>query len=119
MVNNLKTVLVIDGGGRGSALVDKYSQSKEVGKIIAVPGNPLMQINTTKKVEIYPDLKTTSINEILEICKKKKVDLVDVAQDNAVEAGVVDELLKMVFVLLVQLALLGKLNGIKHGQDNL
>lgn len=87
-----KTVLVIDGGGRGAVLVHKYSQSRHVGKLIAVPGNDLMQLNSKKPVKIFPRILTTSINEIIEICKKEKVDLVDVAQDNAVEVGLVDEL---------------------------
>lgn len=90
----MKTVLIVDGGGRGAALVDKYGQSKKVGKILAVPGNDLMQINTKKPVITLPDLKTTSVSEILEICKREKVDLVDVAQDNAVESGLVDEVNK-------------------------
>lgn len=90
------TVVVIDAGGRGAVLVDKYARSKHVSKIIAIPGNALMKMNS-KKVEIYPDLKTTSVNEILEICRKKKVDLIDVAQDNAVEAGLVDILLQSGF----------------------
>ena len=84
--------MVVDGGGRGSALVDKYSQSKKVKKILAVPGNDLMGINTKKPVKTYPDLKTTSVSEILELCKKEKVDLVDVAQDNGVEAGLTNVL---------------------------
>lgn len=90
-----KTVLITDGGGRGAALVDKYAKSKHVAKIIAVPGNELMQINSKKPVKIYPHLKTTSIKEILEICQKEKVDLVDVAQDNAVESGLVNALNKL------------------------
>ena len=89
-----KAVLIIDGGGRGSALVAAYAKSNKVGKILAIPGNDLMQIVSKKRVTIYKHLKTTSIPEILEICKKEKVDLVDVAQDNAVQAGLVDELLK-------------------------
>ncbi|MDP3974144.1 MAG: phosphoribosylamine--glycine ligase [Candidatus Daviesbacteria bacterium] len=92
---NGKTIMVIDGGGRGAVLVDKYGQSKYVGRILVVPGNDLMQINTNKKVMIYPNLKTTSTKEILEICKREKVDLVDVAQDNAVEAGLVNKLTKI------------------------
>lgn len=88
------TVLIVDGWGRGAALVHKYSQSKKVEKIIAVPGNELMQINSKKPVKIFPLLKTTSVKEILEIAKKEKVDLVDVAQDNAVEVGLTDELIK-------------------------
>lgn len=90
-----RTVLVVDGGGRGSALVDKYAQSREVKRIIAVPGNNLMGINTDKPVQIYPQLKTTSVPEIIEICQKEDVNLVDVAQDNAVEAGLVDKLQAM------------------------
>lgn len=88
----MKTVLIADGGGRGAALVDKYAQSKHVGKILVVPGNDLMQINTRKPVTTFKHLKTTSVLEIIEICKKEKVDLVDVAQDNAVEAGLANRL---------------------------
>ena len=90
-----KTILVVDGGGRGSVLVDKYSQSPHINKIIAVPGNDMMQIGQKKRVETYPRLKTTSLPEILAICQKEKVSLVDVAQDNAVEAGLVNALQKM------------------------
>ena len=89
------TVLVVDGGGRGAALVHKYAQSPHVDKIIAVPGNDLMQNNTDKPVQIYSKLKTTSVPEIAEICKKEHVGLVDVVQDNAVEAGLVDRLQAM------------------------
>lgn len=87
-----KTVAVIDGGGRGHALVDKYLQSKEVIKVIAVPGNDLMLLS--KNVKIFPQFKTTDIDQIVLICRKEKVDLVDVAQDDAVAAGIVDELKK-------------------------
>ncbi|MCW1949387.1 MAG: phosphoribosylamine--glycine ligase [Candidatus Shapirobacteria bacterium] len=88
------TVLIIDGGGRGSVLVDKYSQSKLVSKIIAIPGNDLMTLNKSKPVKIFSDLKTTSVSEIIDICHQEKVDLVDVAQDNAIAVGLVDELIK-------------------------
>lgn len=87
-------VLVIDGGGRGSALVHKYSLSPHVARIIAIPGNDLMQINSSIPVKTYQHLKTTSLQRILKVCKKEKVDLVDVAQDSAVAVGLVDELSK-------------------------
>lgn len=83
-------VAVIDAGGRGAALVDAYAKSPKVDELIAIPGNDLMQINTKKPVHIYPHLKTTSKEEILKICKEFQVTLIDVAQDNAVEAGVSD-----------------------------
>src|SRR3989344_7712209 len=87
-----KTVLVVDSGGRRAVLVHKYSQSKHVGRILAVPGNELMQINSKKPVEIFPKLKTTDVSKIINVCKTEKVDLVDVAQDNAVEVGLADSL---------------------------
>lgn len=90
-----KTILITDGGGRGAVLVDKYGQSKHVERILVVPGNDLMQINTRKKVIIFPYLKTTSVKEILEIARLEKVDLVDVAQDNAIAVGLSNELQKM------------------------
>ena len=88
------TVLVVDGGGRGAVLVDKYAQSEHVDRVLAVPGNDLMKINTDKSVITYPKVKTTSVREILEICVQEKVNLVDVAQDNAVEAGLLDALVE-------------------------
>ncbi|MBI2086032.1 phosphoribosylamine--glycine ligase [Candidatus Daviesbacteria bacterium] len=90
-----KTILITDGGGRGAALVDKYAQFSDVGRILVVPGNDLMQINTKKPVLTFSNLKTTSVKEILEICKKEKVDFVDVSQDNAVEVGIVDRVSKL------------------------
>src|SRR3989344_3828833 len=97
------TVLVIDGGGRGSALVAKYLQSPRVWQVLAVPGNDLMLELTaqkaSKQVKIFPQLKTTDLKEIKKICKKYKVDLVDVAQDDAVAASVVDELEKSNFAV--------------------
>jgi phosphoribosylamine---glycine ligase len=89
------SVLVIGGGGRESALVHKYSQSKKVGRIFAVPGNDLMQEVSRVPVKIYPKIKTTDISKILKICKNESIDLVDVAIDAAVEAGVADEVEKL------------------------
>src|SRR3989344_8353530 len=87
------TVLVVDAGGRAAALVYKYSQSKHVQKLLVVPGNDLIRIHTKKPVKIFPHLKTTDTVEIVEIAKKAKVDLVDVAQDDAVACGLSDSLI--------------------------
>ena len=89
-----KTVMVIDGGGRGSALVDKNSQSQFVSRILAVPGNDLMSTLTKKLIITYPNVKTTDIVQIIKICNKQKVDIVDVAQDDAVAVGLTDALKK-------------------------
>lgn len=87
-----KTIVVIDGGGRGAALVHAYSKSPYVGKILAIPGNDYMQVNSTKPVVTFPDVQVTSVSEIVAICKKEHVDFVDVAPDPAIAAGLVDRL---------------------------
>ena len=87
-----KTVLIIDGGGRGSALCEKYLSSPQVAKVIAIPGNDFMKY--IQNVETYPDIKTTDVNKIVKIAQEQKVDIVDVAQDDAVAVGLVDALKK-------------------------
>src|SRR3990167_1513196 len=87
-----RTVLVIDGGGRADALARKYSESRRVQKIIVIPGNDLIPISSKKPTKIFPHLKTTDIAEIVEIAKQEKVDLADVAQDDAVACGLSDSL---------------------------
>ncbi|OGD89332.1 phosphoribosylamine--glycine ligase [Candidatus Curtissbacteria bacterium RIFCSPHIGHO2_01_FULL_40_12] len=88
------TVLVIDGGGRGHVLVQKYLESPHIKKVFAIPGNDLMLENNGIRVKIFQSVKTTDIKKIKLICQKEKVDLVDVAQDDAVAAGLVDKLTK-------------------------
>jgi len=88
------TVLVIDGGGRAAVLAHKYLQSIHVQELLVVPGNDLIRIISKKPVKIFPHLKTTDTAEIVEIAKKEKVDLVDVAQDDAVARGLSDSLTK-------------------------
>lgn len=93
-------VVVIDGGGRGSALIDSYSKSPLVDELIAIPGNDLMQSLTKKKVKTFLKLKTTNLKEILKICQTEKPALVDVSQDNAIEAGLSDLLRKNGFSVI-------------------
>src|SRR3990167_8240135 len=88
-----ETVLVVDGGGRAAALAHKYLQSKHVQKLLVVPGNDLIRIISKKPVKIFPHLKTTDTAEIVEIAKAEKVNLVDVAQDDAVACGLSDSLI--------------------------
>ena len=88
-----ETVLVVDGGGRAAALAHKYLQSKHVQKLLVVPGNDLIRIISKKPVKIFPHLRTTDTAEIVEIAKAEKVDLVDVAQDDAVACGLSDSLI--------------------------
>ena len=86
------TVLVVDGGGRGSALVHKYSQSPHVDKIIAVPGNDWMPKVSEKPVTIFPQIKTSDVVRIAQLSRELGVNLVDVGQENAVREGLVNML---------------------------
>lgn len=86
------TVAVIDSGGRGAALVHAYAKSKRVKKIIAIPGNSLYGLYSDKKILTFPKINIIDVKKIVDICKKEQVDLVDVAQDDAVAAGLVNSL---------------------------
>lgn len=88
------TVLIVDGGGRADAIARKYSESKKVQKIIVIPGNDLIPVKSKKPAKIFPHLKTTDVAEIVKIAKRENVDLVDVAQDDAVACGLTDSLKK-------------------------
>ncbi len=81
-------ILVIDSRGRGATLAEKYLKNKNVAEVLVIPGNDLLLIN--KKVRIFSDIKLNDISKILEIAKNEKVDLVDVAQDDAIAEGLVD-----------------------------
>src|SRR5258706_10906052 len=84
------TVIVIDGGGRGHALAEKYAESPHVGKVIVIPGHDFIA-QPTKPIISYQNLKTTDVGEIVRLCQeeqKENLVLVDVAQDDAVAAGV-------------------------------
>ncbi|MDE1865992.1 MAG: phosphoribosylamine--glycine ligase [Candidatus Micrarchaeota archaeon] len=87
-------IAVIDGGGRGHVLLSKYLKSNHVESGIAIPGNDFMKIGQTKPAETFQNVATTDVNSIISICQDRKVTFVDVAQDNAVRAGLVDALRK-------------------------
>lgn len=94
MLKNLEhtSLLVIGGGGREAALVHGYSKSPAIDNIFAAPGNDLMADLTEKPVTIFSTIATTNIPAILEVCHKYQIGFVDIAQDNAVQAGLGDAL---------------------------
>lgn len=94
----LATIGLTDGGGRGTALADGYLRSSYVGTILAFPGNDMMKLLPSqrgydnKTVETFPDIKTTDVDKIVEICRERGVALVDVCQENAIQLGLVNKL---------------------------
>ncbi|MHB1275064.1 MAG: phosphoribosylamine--glycine ligase [Candidatus Humimicrobiaceae bacterium] len=84
-------ILVIGSGGREHCLVWKISQSKEAGKIFAIPGNAgIAQIAQCVNI---PLLKKNFRN-ILDFIKKNKIDFTVVGPEAPLVDGIVDFLSK-------------------------
>ena len=80
-------VLVVGGGGREHALVWKIAQNPSVKKIYCAPGNG----GISEIAECVP-IKATDIESMVEFAKNNTVDLVVVAPDDPLAAGMVDAL---------------------------
>ncbi len=87
-------ILVIGQNGREHALAVTYANSKQVDKVIMTPGNGLTDFGNSK-IKNYPDVSMMDFEGIVEVCKKEKIDLVDVGQDDVIAAGYVDKLEKL------------------------
>ena len=83
-MKKLKKVLVVGSGGREHALAWKLQQSSRVEKVFIGPGNGGWGDTVS--------LSTTDPSTILSAVKANDIDLVVVGPDDALAAGVVDEL---------------------------
>lgn len=97
-------ILIIGSNGREHALAVAYAKSRKVKKVIMTPGNGLTDFGNPKinrgtiflrKIKNYPDVAMMDFEGIVKTCKKEKIDLVDVAQDDVIAAGYVDKLEKL------------------------
>lgn len=79
-------VLVIGSGGREHALAWKLSQSPEVEKIYAAPGNA-----GTAMVGENVDIKANDINSLADFAQKNSIDLTVVGPEDPLVNGIVDE----------------------------
>lgn len=84
-----KKVLVIGGGGREHAIIMKLSQSKKIGKIYCAPGNG----GISSFAECVP-LSAMDIAGVVQFAKRNDMDMVVVAPDDPLAAGMVDALEK-------------------------
>jgi len=80
-------ILVVGGGGREHAIVWKLSQSPLVDKIYCAPGNG----GISDLAECVP-IKATDIEGIVKFSKSNGMDMVVVAPDDPLAAGMVDAL---------------------------
>jgi len=80
-------VLLIGGGGREHALAWKIAQSPKVDKLYCAPGNGGIAL----LAQCVP-IKAVDIEGVVSFSKKEKIDLVMVAPDDPLAAGMVDAL---------------------------
>lgn len=82
-------ILVIGGGGREHAIVRKLKESPRTGKLYCAPGNG----GIAKDAECVA-ISAMDIPAVVAFAKEKKIDLVFVAPDDPLAAGMVDALEK-------------------------
>ena len=80
-------VLVVGGGGREHALVRKIKETKKVDEIFCTPGNGGISYDAK-----CFDVAATDIEGVVNLAKEIKADLVVVAPDDPLVAGMVDAL---------------------------
>lgn len=80
-------VLVVGGGGREHALIRKIKESSKVDEIFCTPGNGGISYDAK-----CFDVSATDIDGVVDLSKKLSVDLVVVAPDDPLVAGMVDAL---------------------------
>jgi len=82
-------VLVVGGGGREHTIVWKLTQSPKISELYCAPGN-----GGISKLATCVDIKADDIDGIVNFSKENKIDLVVVAPDGPLVAGMVDKLYK-------------------------
>lgn len=80
-------VLVVGGGGREHALIRKIKVSSKVDEIFCTPGNGGISYDAK-----CFDVSATDIDGVVDLAEKLSVDLVVVAPDDPLVAGMVDAL---------------------------
>ena len=93
------TVLIIDQGARGHVLSEAYERNKNVDKIVVAPGNDFIAFRRKKEIIVDKNCSLKNPCSLLELAKKYKPELIDVAQDDALANGIVDILQKHGFTV--------------------
>ncbi len=78
-------ILILGSGGREHALVWKLSQSRDVSKIYALPGN-----GGISDIAECVEMDTGNIGNLVEFSERKSIDLVVVGSESFLAQGIVD-----------------------------
>ena len=82
-----KDILVVGGGGREHAIIRKLKESPRCGKLYCTPGNG----GIARDAKCF-DVPATDVAGVVELATRLMVDLVFVAPDDPLVAGMVDAL---------------------------
>ena len=93
------TILLIGSGAREHTLSCAYEKSPNVKRIIVAPGNDFIGYKRQKEIVTDKNCSLKNPTSLLEIARKYRPDLVDVAQDDALANGTVDILENNGFVV--------------------
>jgi phosphoribosylamine--glycine ligase len=80
-------VLLVGGGGREHALAWKLAQSPGLGRMVAAPGNP----GIAAHARCVP-LKDTAVDELVDLARQERPDLVVVGPEVPLALGLADRL---------------------------
>lgn len=78
-------ILMVGSGGREHALIRKLKESPKVNEVICAPGNGGISFDAS----CFP-VDASDINGMIELARQQSVDIVFVAPDNPLAAGMVD-----------------------------
>ncbi|MCK5234865.1 MAG: hypothetical protein KAJ88_03395, partial [Candidatus Aenigmarchaeota archaeon] len=87
-------VLIIGAGGRENALAEAYLKSPQVGGVVIAPGNDFIAYSLKEKypdkeIVIEKDCNLKDRDSLYHIADWYHLDLIDVAQDDALASGLV------------------------------
>ena len=80
------TIVVVGGGGREHAIIKKLKQNPDVETVYCLPGNGGIAFDAI----CVPEIKATDIEGVTAFATAHKADLVVVAPDDPLAAGMVD-----------------------------
>lgn len=81
------TIVVVGGGGREHAIIQKLRENPVVTEVYALPGNGGISFDAT-----CVPIKATDLDQVVTFCREKRPDLVVVAPDDPLVLGLVDRL---------------------------
>ncbi len=85
-------VALIGSGGREHALALKISESKLLDKLYIIPGNP-----GTKNLGTNISIDVNNHEEVIQFCRKNKIDLVVIGPEQPLVDGLTDDLIENSF----------------------